>query len=85
MARVPIQVVTTPREARMKSSPVLERFAATRRLAARDLCEKQGRSPMYQLHAKMILADATTLYLGITSRVPVLLDTAGARQQFRSP
>jgi phosphatidylserine/phosphatidylglycerophosphate/cardiolipin synthase-like enzyme len=63
-ARVPIQVVTTLREARMKSSPVLERFATTRPLAVRYLCEKQGRSQMYQLHAKMILADATMAYLG---------------------
>ena len=63
-AKVPIQVVTTLREAKMKSSPVLERFATTRPLAVRYLCEKQGKSQMYQLHAKMILADASMAYLG---------------------
>jgi phosphatidylserine/phosphatidylglycerophosphate/cardiolipin synthase-like enzyme len=63
-AQVPIQVVTTLRDAKMKSSPVLERFATTRPLAVRYLCEKQGKSQMYQLHAKMILADATMAYLG---------------------
>ena len=36
-ARVPIQVVTTLRDAKMKSSPVLERFATTRPLAVRYL------------------------------------------------
>ena len=63
-ARVPIQVVTTLRDAKMKSSPVLERFATTRPLAVRYLCEKQGKSQMYQLHAKMILADGDRAYLG---------------------
>ena len=63
-ASVPIQVVTTLRDAKMKSSPVLERFATTRPLAVRYLCEKQGKSQMYQLHAKMILADDAMAYLG---------------------
>jgi phosphatidylserine/phosphatidylglycerophosphate/cardiolipin synthase-like enzyme len=63
-AQVPIQVVTTLRDAKMKSSPVLERFATTRPLAVRYLCEKQGKSQMYQLHAKMILADGDRAYLG---------------------
>jgi len=63
-AKVPIQVVTTLRDAKMKSSPVLERFATTRPLAVRYLCEKQGKAQMYQLHAKMILADDAMAYLG---------------------
>src|SRR5262245_60989419 len=63
-AGVPIQVVTTLRDSKMKSSPVLERFATTRPLAVRYLCEKQGKSQMYQLHAKMILADDAMAYLG---------------------
>lgn len=63
-AQVPIRVVTTLRDSKMKSSPVLERFATTRPLAVRYLCEKQGKSQMYQLHAKMILADTTMAYLG---------------------
>lgn len=63
-AQAPIQVVTTLRDSKMKSSPVLERFATTRPLAVRYLCEKQGKTQMYQLHAKMILADAAMAYLG---------------------
>lgn len=63
-AKVHIQVVTTLRDAKMKSSPVLERFATTRPLAVRYLCEKQGKSQLYQLHAKMILADGDRAYLG---------------------
>jgi phosphatidylserine/phosphatidylglycerophosphate/cardiolipin synthase-like enzyme len=63
-ARVPIQVVTTLRDSKMKSSPVLERFATTRPLAVRYLCEKQGKTQMYQLHAKMILADGDRAYVG---------------------
>ena len=63
-ARVPIQVVTTLREGRMKSSPVLERFATTRPLAVRYLHEKHAKSQMFQLHAKMILIDSTMAYVG---------------------
>lgn len=63
-ARVPIQVVTTLREGRMKSSPVLERFATTRPLAVRYLQEKHARSQLFQLHAKMILADEDRAYVG---------------------
>ena len=63
-ARAPIQIVTTLRDAKMKSSPVLERFATTRPLAVRYLCEKQGKQQLYQLHAKMILADADRAYVG---------------------
>jgi len=64
LARAPIQIVTTLRDSKMKSSPVLERFATTRPLAVRYLCEKQGKSQLYQLHAKMILADADRAYVG---------------------
>ena len=63
-AKAPLQVVTTLRDAKMRSSPVLERFATTRPLAVRYLCEKQGRTQMYQLHAKMVLADASMAYVG---------------------
>jgi phosphatidylserine/phosphatidylglycerophosphate/cardiolipin synthase-like enzyme len=63
-ARAPIQVVTTLREARMKSSPVLERFATMRPLAVRYLHEKHAKSQMFQLHAKMILSDSRLAYVG---------------------
>jgi len=64
VARAPIQIVTTLRDAKMKSSLVLERFATTRPLAVRYLCEKQGKSQLYQLHAKMILSDGERAYVG---------------------
>ncbi|HXG60390.1 MAG TPA: phospholipase D-like domain-containing protein [Planctomycetota bacterium] len=63
-ARAPIQIVTTLREARQRSNPVLERFASARPLAVRYLHEKHARAQMFQLHAKMILADSSRAYLG---------------------
>ena len=63
-AQAPIQIVTTLRESRMKSSPVLERCATTRPLSVRYLHEKQARAQMFQLHAKMILADSDAAYIG---------------------
>ncbi len=48
----------------MKSSPVLERFATTRPLAVRYLHEKHATAQMFQLHAKMILADSSMAYVG---------------------
>jgi phosphatidylserine/phosphatidylglycerophosphate/cardiolipin synthase-like enzyme len=63
-ARVPIQVVTSLRDNKQKSCPVLERFASTRPLAVRYLREVQGKVQMYQLHAKTILADDALAYIG---------------------
>ena len=63
-ASAPIQVVTTLRQARLRSSPVLERFATTRPLAVRYLHEKRARAQMFQLHAKMILSDRDAAYIG---------------------
>jgi phosphatidylserine/phosphatidylglycerophosphate/cardiolipin synthase-like enzyme len=63
-ATAPLQVVTTLREARMKSSPVLERLATTRPLAVRYLHEKHAKSQMFQLHAKMVLSDSALAYVG---------------------
>ena len=62
--KVPIQVVTTLREGRMKSSPVLKRYATTHPLAVRYLHENRAKSKMFQLHAKMILVDSTMAYIG---------------------
>ena len=63
-AKVPIRIVTTLREGRLKSSPVLERCATTRPLAVRYLHEKRNGSQMFQLHAKMILSDRVAAYVG---------------------
>jgi phosphatidylserine/phosphatidylglycerophosphate/cardiolipin synthase-like enzyme len=64
MARAPLQVITTVKELRGRSSPVLERLATTRPVAVRYLHERQSRSQIYQLHAKMILADSCLAYVG---------------------
>jgi phosphatidylserine/phosphatidylglycerophosphate/cardiolipin synthase-like enzyme len=63
-ARVPIQVVTSLRDNKQKSCPVLERFSTTKPCAVRYLREVQGKVQMYQLHAKMILADDVMAYIG---------------------
>ena len=63
-ARAPIQVVTTLRESRMKASPVLERFATTHPLSVRYLHERRESAQMFQLHAKMLLADGERAYVG---------------------
>ncbi|HZE98255.1 MAG TPA: phospholipase D-like domain-containing protein [Planctomycetota bacterium] len=63
-AQVPIQIVTSLRDNKQKSSPVLERFSTTKPLAVRYLREMQGKVQMYQLHAKMILADDVLAYIG---------------------
>jgi phosphatidylserine/phosphatidylglycerophosphate/cardiolipin synthase-like enzyme len=63
-ARVPIQVVTSLRDNKQKSCPVLERFSTTKPCAVRYLRETQGKVQMYQLHAKMILADDVMAYIG---------------------
>jgi phosphatidylserine/phosphatidylglycerophosphate/cardiolipin synthase-like enzyme len=64
MAKAPIQVITTVRELRGRSSPVLERLSTARPVAVRYLHERQARSQMFQLHAKMILADSALAYVG---------------------
>ena len=63
-ARAPIQVVTTLRESRMRSSPVLERFASSRPLAVRYLHERRMSAQMFQLHAKTLIADGRRAYVG---------------------
>ena len=48
----------------MKASPVLERFASSRPLAVRYLHESRMSAQMFQLHAKVILADGERAYVG---------------------
>ena len=62
--KVPIRIVTTIREGRIKSNPVLERCATVRPISVRYLHEKKGGSQMFQLHAKMILSDRSAAYVG---------------------
>ncbi|MBI2898919.1 MAG: hypothetical protein HYY17_01930 [Planctomycetes bacterium] len=63
-ARAPIRIVTTVREGRIKSNPVLERLSTMRPVSVRYLHEKRGGSQMFQLHAKMILCDRAAAYVG---------------------
>jgi phosphatidylserine/phosphatidylglycerophosphate/cardiolipin synthase-like enzyme len=62
--RVPVKVVTTLRDAKMKASPVLERLAAERTLSVRYLHEAKGKTQMFQMHAKMIVSDRRRAYIG---------------------
>lgn len=64
VASVPIRIVTTVREGRIKSNPVLERCSQNRPVSVRYLYEKKSGSQMYQLHAKMILCDRRAAYVG---------------------
>ena len=64
MAKAPIQIITTVRELRGRASGVLERLSTARPVAVRYLHERQARAQMFQLHAKMILSDASLAYVG---------------------
>jgi phosphatidylserine/phosphatidylglycerophosphate/cardiolipin synthase-like enzyme len=62
--RVPVRIVTTLRDGKMRASPVLERLAAERALSVRYLHESRGKTQLFQMHAKMILCDRERAYLG---------------------
>jgi len=65
LTQAPVQVLTTAGEGRgTRASPVLERCAALRRVAVRYLNERRDRALLYQMHAKMILADLERAYVG---------------------
>jgi phosphatidylserine/phosphatidylglycerophosphate/cardiolipin synthase-like enzyme len=60
-----VQVLTTAGEGRgMRASPVLERCASLRPVTVRYLTERRDRALLYQMHAKMILADSERAYVG---------------------
>ena len=63
-SQAPIRVITTLREKKQKSLGVVERCASSRDLAVRYIHQKKGESHLYQLHAKMILADEFAGYVG---------------------
>ena len=65
LTQAPVQVLTTAGEGRgMRASPVLERCAALGPVAVRYLTERRDRALLYQMHAKMILADSERAYVG---------------------
>jgi hypothetical protein len=60
-----IRMVTTVASGRpVRPNPVLERCSTTRDLVVRYLNEQRDRALMYQMHAKLILADDTRAYVG---------------------
>lgn len=63
--RAPIRIVTTPASGRpARPNPVLERCTTTCNLAVRYLNERRDRALLFQMHAKMILADGERAYVG---------------------
>lgn len=65
LARCPVRIVTTAREGRrLKGRPLLERCAASHRLTVRYVTEVHRDAQIFQLHAKMVLADGERAYLG---------------------
>lgn len=62
---VPVRIVTTPHKDRVqKPNPILERLAANQDVEVRYIAEESRGAHLYQLHAKMILCDATAAYVG---------------------
>jgi phosphatidylserine/phosphatidylglycerophosphate/cardiolipin synthase-like enzyme len=65
VARAPVRVVTTPAPGRPpRPNPVLERCSTTCDLAVRYLNERRDRALIFQMHAKMVLADGERAYVG---------------------
>lgn len=64
-ARVPVRVVTTPSPGRPpRPNPVLERCATVGDLGVRYLNERRDRALVFQMHAKMVVADSNRAYVG---------------------
>lgn len=64
-SRAPVKVVTTPSPGRPpKPNPVLERCSTLHDLVVRYLNERRDRALIFQMHAKMVLADGARAYVG---------------------
>ncbi len=59
-----IRMVTTVPLGRVRPNPVLERCSTMRDLVVRYLNDRKDRALMYQMHAKLILADEARAYVG---------------------
>ncbi len=71
--RAPVQVVTTPSPGRPpRPNPVLERCAAMCNVGVRYVNERRDRSLIFQMHAKLLIADGRRAYVGSAA----LTDTA---------
>src|SRR5688572_26158150 len=65
LTQAPVRVLTTAGEGRgSRASPVLERCATLRDVSVRYLTERRDRALLYQMHAKMLIADGARAYVG---------------------
>jgi phosphatidylserine/phosphatidylglycerophosphate/cardiolipin synthase-like enzyme len=65
LAHCPVRIVTTARDGRrLRGRPILERCATAQPLVVRYVTEVQGGTRIFQMHAKMVVADRTAAYLG---------------------
>ncbi len=65
LARCPVRIVTTALERRrLRARPILERCSIGFPLTVRYVSEIQGGAQLFQMHAKMVVADRTAAYLG---------------------
>lgn len=62
--RVPIRVITTVRDKKQKAVGVVERCASARDVSVRYIHQMKEGSHLYQLHAKMVIADESAAYVG---------------------
>lgn len=63
--RAKVRMVTTACSGRpVRPNPVLERCSLTRDLVVRYLNEQRDRALMYQMHAKLVVADGARAYVG---------------------
>lgn len=64
-ARCPVRIITTSLDGRRpRGNPVLERCASFRNVIVRYIVERRGGNHLFQMHAKMVLADASAAYIG---------------------
>jgi phosphatidylserine/phosphatidylglycerophosphate/cardiolipin synthase-like enzyme len=62
---VPVRVLTTPAPGRPpRGNPVLERCSQISNLVVRYLNERRDKTVMFQMHAKLIMADDRLAYVG---------------------
>jgi len=63
--KAPVRIVTTPSPGRPpRPNPVLERCASMYDLAVRYLNERRDRALIFQMHAKLVIADGERAYVG---------------------
>jgi phosphatidylserine/phosphatidylglycerophosphate/cardiolipin synthase-like enzyme len=64
VARCPVKIITTSQGRRMRGNPVLERCSSFRDVMVRYIVERRGGHHLFQMHAKMVLADTWAAYIG---------------------